>query len=224
MLVVAAPAEARAVLAGIGAPPGDPASDVSGPWVLSDPAPGFQLLLTGVGKANAAAGVARFLNPQAHGAILNVGIGGSLPGGPALGSLVAATASIYADEGLQAPDGFTDCAALGFPLGPFAGSSVPGDPGLLQFFGPLTDLAAAVATVSTCSGTDALAGAVASRTGAVAEAMEGAAVGHVASRLGVPFIEVRSISNTTGNRGAQRWEIRSALGAITRLIGQIRAG
>jgi len=164
------------------------------------------------------------LDPERHGAVLNIGIGGSLPDGPALGAVVAATASVYADEGLQTPDGFTDCAGLGFPLGPFAGSSVPADSGLLGMFGPLADLSSPVATVSTCSGTDALARMVATRTGAVAEGMEGAAVGHIAARLGVRFIEVRAISNTTGDRGAQRWEIRPALSAITRLIGQIRAG
>lgn len=221
-MVVAAPSEARAVRAGLEARQASDEAPVAAPWALCEPAPGYDLLLTGVGKTNAAAGVARLCDPQRHGAILNIGIGGSLPGGPALGSLVVATASVYADEGLQTPDGFTDCAALGFPLGPFAGSSVPADPGMLRVLGRLADLAGLVATVSTCSGTDALARVVASRTGAVAEAMEGAAVGHVASRLGVPFIEVRAISNTTGDRPAQRWEIRQALSAMTRLIGQIR--
>jgi nucleoside phosphorylase len=76
-----------------------------------------------------------------------------------------------------------------------------------------------IATVSTCAGTDARAATVARRTGAVAEAMEGAAVAQVASRLGVTFAEVRVISNTTGDRANQRWDMRGALGGLSRVAG-----
>jgi futalosine hydrolase len=185
---------------------------------------GFDLVVTGVGKANAAAGLAATLNPTRHAAILNIGIGGTLPGSDAgLGMLVVATASVYADEGLETSEGFVDCAALGFPLGPFSGSAVPADPRLLELLRPQTDRAGRIATVSTCSGTEALAAQVVARTGAMAEAMEGAAVAHVAARLGVPCAEVRAISNTTGDRVRQRWEIGPALAAITRLIGRLAA-
>lgn len=74
-----------------------------------------------------------------------------------------------------------------------------------------------IATVSTCAGTDGRAATVARRTGAIAEAMEGAAVAQVASRLGVTFSEVRVISNTTGDRGHQRWDMRGALEALSRV-------
>jgi futalosine hydrolase len=220
LLVVAAPAEARAVLDALGG--GALEAPVSGPWRLVAVSPAFDLVLTGVGKANAAAGVARVLDPNRHGAVLNLGIAGALPRcGVSLGSLLVATASVYADEGLDTPDGFTDCAGLGFPLGPFPGSAISADPRLLERLTPLTDIAAPIATVSTCSGTDALASRVASRTGAAAEAMEGAAVGQVAARLGIPFAEVRAISNTTGDRGNQRWELQPAFAALTRLIGRL---
>ena len=70
------------------------------------------------------------------------------------------------------------------------------------------------ATVATCSGSDLQADLVARRTSAVAEAMEGAAVVHAARRLGVPAIEVRAISNTTGDRDQQQWNIGKALAAL----------
>jgi futalosine hydrolase len=41
--------------------------------------------------------------------------------------------------------------------------------------------------------------------------MEGAAVVHAANRVGAPAIEVRAISNTTGNRNTQEWDIPLAL-------------
>ena len=48
----------------------------------------------------------------------------------------------------------------------------------------------------------------------MAEAMEGAAVVHAARRVGVPAIEIRSISNTTGDRATQRWDIAAAFAAL----------
>ena len=71
-----------------------------------------------------------------------------------------------------------------------------------------------IATVATCSGTDALAAGIAVRTGAIAEAMEGAAVLHAARLLGAPAIELRSISNRTGDRDRQDWKLSEAFEAL----------
>ena len=60
----------------------------------------------------------------------------------------------------------------------------------------------------------------AARTKAVAEAMEGAAVVHAARRLGVPAIELRVISNTTGDRDNQKWDLAGALAALGRSLGE----
>jgi futalosine hydrolase len=71
-----------------------------------------------------------------------------------------------------------------------------------------------IATVSTCSGTDELARAVAARTRACVEAMEGAAIAHALARLPgprIPFCEIRVVSNTTGDRSKQQWDIRGSL-------------
>jgi futalosine hydrolase len=65
------------------------------------------------------------------------------------------------------------------------------------------------------------------RTGAVAEAMEGAAVVHAALRAGVPGLEVRAISNTTGDRPTQRWDMPAAFAALGRAgdaIASLAAG
>jgi futalosine hydrolase len=75
-----------------------------------------------------------------------------------------------------------------------------------------------IATVSTCSGRDDLARAVATRTGAAAEAMEGAAVALAARRMNVRYGEVRAVSNTTGDRDRQRWAIGPALAVLSDLF------
>ncbi|GIW74765.1 MAG: futalosine hydrolase [Phycisphaerales bacterium] len=215
LLVLASELEARAVLEGLGINEGIPES-----WRPMPIEPGLRLLVTGVGKANAAAASAMALSNGPAGAVLSLGIAGILPTArpPELGQVVVATRSAYADEGLALPDGgFVGCHAMGFPLGDFDDLGVPGDPLLLHGLGKLSDRSAPIATVSTCSGTDALARAVADRTGALAEAMEGAAVGQVAVRLGVPFAEVRVMSNTTGDRAGQRWAMAQALGRLGEL-------
>jgi nucleoside phosphorylase len=67
-----------------------------------------------------------------------------------------------------------------------------------------------IATVSVCAGSERLArerGA----TGAVAESMEGAAVAFAATLFGLPFAEVRGISNLCGPREGARFDLATAV-------------
>lgn len=219
LVMLAAPAEAGAVLRAAGNTASEPRV-----WTPVRLSPACDLVMTGVGKVNAGACLA-LLAGKGYGAVLSAGIAGALPGsGLEIGRSVLATASAYADEGLLTPEGFKDCAAMGFPLGPFPPDGIAPDPGMADFLAPLTDRRGIIATVSTCSGTDALADEVVRRTGAVAEAMEGAAVAHVAARLGLPSAEVRVVSNTTGNRGVQRWDLGAALAGLARVLGPVVEG
>ncbi|MHC4769960.1 MAG: futalosine hydrolase [Planctomycetota bacterium] len=167
------------------------------------------VIVGGIGRTNAAAATTEAIlrSAEAHGA----GFGGSLPDSAlALGEAVVASSCIYAEEGLAAPAGFLDMTGLGFSLGDFEGNTVPVDERLLQRL-ERRYRAGPIATVATCSGTDASAREVVRRTGAIAEAMEGAAVVHAARRLGVAAIELRVISNTTGDRDRQQWDLPGAL-------------
>lgn len=219
-LIVVATAREAGAIPGFGA--GQPVSEWTRlEWAHAD------VVISGVGKANAAAAVARTLDPARHGLVLSVGIAGALPGAggapPSLtiGSVVCADRCVYADEGILTPEGFTGGAAMGFALGPFDDRGVQTLPALRTLAAQHGALIGPVATVSTCSGTDALARAVAQRTGAIAEAMEGAAAAHAAARLGVAAAEVRAISNTTGDRARQRWDIGAALDSLNAVLGRI---
>jgi futalosine hydrolase len=170
--------------------------------------------VSGIGRTNAAAAVAEAVVGEEFAAVVSVGIAGLLPGSPLrIGQRVVATECVYAEEGVQTPEGFKDMEGLGFPLGDFQGNRVPVCPVLLAHFAPL-GLCAPVATVATCSGTNSLAAQIAVRTGAVAEAMEGAAVVHAARRFAVPAIELRCISNTTGDRALQEWDLKVGLAGL----------
>ena len=185
-------------------------------------APELRVVVAGIGRTNAAAATAEALaEARAAGApfaaVISTGIAGALPGSNlAIGTVIVANACIYAEEGIALPEGQGDMRVLGFPLGDFEGNRVPVDGALLVAFRALGP-ACEIATVATCSGTDAAALSVRTRTGAMAEAMEGAAVVHAARRVGVPAIEIRSISNTTGDRATQRWDIAAAFAALQRV-------
>lgn len=225
LVCVAAPGEARAILAGLDAPEPDLAGAPL--WAPVHRTDRLEILVTGVGKANAAAALAHAFDAGRHAGVLSLGIAGALPGsGLDLRCVVAASRSFYADEGVLTPDGFTDLEAMGFPPGgdACAGMSVANDPSVADALerGGVPGLARSpIATVSTCSGTDAHARAVVERTGAVAEAMEGAALAFILRRLspGTPFAEVRVISNTAGDRDAQRWDLAGALGRLREIVG-----
>lgn len=180
---------------------------------------GATVVVAGVGRVNAAAATTQAI--LRHGPFdlaISAGIAGSLPGsGLAIGDGVIASESIYVEEGVITPSGFQTMSEIGFPLGPFAGNSLPGDAAALQKLVGVARIAP-IATVATCSGTDAAAALVVRRTSAIAEAMEGAAVIHVAMRLSTPGLEIRTVSNTTGDRQGQRWDVRAALQALGELV------
>jgi len=149
----------------------------------------------GVGPAAAAAGTTRLLAAGSYRAVISAGIAGGFPGRAPIGSTVLATRSIAADLGAEVPGGgFLPVEELGFGT-----SVVPADPALLR------ELAAAlpeavtgdVLTLATVTGTAATAEALAARfPRAVAEAMEGFGVATAAA--GLPFAELRTISNPIG--------------------------
>jgi len=223
LIACAVHAEARAVAGGVGVPIGESARF----WEPIDLDSGVHLMITGVGKANAAGATARALALGRYSAVWSVGVAGALPGvggGLDIGGVVCAGASVFADEGVRTPDGFTAIGEIGFPTTDGLGGELLDGTGAIRATAPVPSSvrerarAGTIATVSTGSGTDALARELADRTGAIAEAMEGAAVGLACARAGVPFAEIRAISNTTGDRGRQVWDLRAALGAITELL------
>lgn len=228
LIVIAAEREAGAVLAGLGGILGKAPS----PWERfaarddSDSlsrAP-IDIVLSGIGEANAAGAAARVFDPARHGLLVSAGVAGALPGsGLTIGDAVAAEVSIP-EVGLHTPEGFVTAAQLGFPLGGFSDPGVRADQGWLERAKAAGAVIRPVLTVAVGSGTDAMAAERADRTGAAAEAMEGAAVGITADRLGSPFLELRVISNTTGDRGRQVWDLERALASLSRLIGAVFGG
>ena len=181
---------------------------------------GVEIIVSGIGRTNAAAATTEaMICGGPIDAVMGAGVAGVLPGEDLhVRATVVATSCVYVEEGLIAPTGFADMGAMGFSLGDFEGNAVPVDARLLALLAPRFRTGP-IATVATCSGTDAAAREVVARTRAVAESMEGAAVVHAARRLGVPAGELRAISNTTGDRHRQHWDLPAALRALGDAVG-----
>ncbi len=185
---------------------------------------GAAIIVSGIGRTNAAAATTEAIIRSGHvEAVMSAGVAGALPGGHLpLGAALVATSCVYVEEGLIAPTGFAGMGAMGFSLGDFEGNAVPVDARLLSRLAPRFRTGP-IATVATCSGTNAAALEVARRTGAIAEAMEGAAVVHAARRKQVPAIELRVVSNTTGDRDRQQWDLAGALAVLGRSVDEALA-
>ena len=175
----------------------------------------------GIGRTNAAVATTTAIhNEGPFDFVISAGVAGSLPNGNlSIGDVVVASSCVYVEEGLITPDGFQDMDAMGFSLGDFSGNTVPVDATLHSLLGAI-GMTGSIATVATCSGTDEQATLVATRTNCICEAMEGAAVVHAARRVSAAAIEIRTISNTTGNRHSQEWDIELALSNLGKTVNE----
>jgi futalosine hydrolase len=188
--------------------------------------PCIQVLVTGVGAVRAAAATALALQNWPCAALLHVGVGGAYPAsGLPVGALVTAASECDPQAGILTPDGYRDLGGLGFPL-------TTAFPNRIVFDSPWADWVAQqvapaprlpFATVQCCSGTNAAAELMAFRAEAAVENMEGLAVAWTAGRFGVPYAALRAISNLTGDRDRQQWNLPVAQAVLAQAVGAILA-
>jgi futalosine hydrolase len=130
---------------------------------------------------------------------------------------VIGTRSIAADLGAETPDGFLSVEELGF------GSSVAeADPVVTKALAAALPgaITGDVLTLATVTGTAATAERLARRfPAAVAEAMEGYGVAVAAA--GLPFAELRTISNPIGPRDRAAWRLKDAFAALSTASGAL---
>ncbi len=169
-------------------------------------------LALGVGKVAAATALTRRLLERRPAAVVAFGVAGAYRASPAVGEVCVVGSECFGDEGVATPDGFVTVGRLGLADDAPRPADAPWIARLVDRLGNVAVVAGA--TVSTCSGTDAIADAVASRTGADIETMEGAAIAHVCAELGVPWVGLRAISNRTGDRDRAGWDLARAAAAV----------
>ena len=159
----------------------------------------------------------------------------------AVGDVVVATQEAYSDTGSSSPFGWLSAKELDWPIalmeGVESGGVFPLDGRLVVAALKVVDaaadrrndtafaairpeqhprvLAGPCITASQVTGVAAEAETLAERWDALAESMEGAAAAHVCALYGVPFLEVRGISNLVGDRHREHWQVRRAVAAAS---------
>lgn len=188
------------------------------------------LVVTGVGPVNAALEMGLALGARKDiSGVVNLGVAGSFDAQAApLCDPVAATGEVWPEYGLADDDGWVDPRGIGFPqLGDPGETIAPGQADARIWDAIELDPARAAAamglhlspawargvslTVAGVTGTPGRAGLMRRRTRALTENMEGFPLALACRVSGLPFLELRTVSNLVGERDRSTWRMREAL-------------
>lgn len=181
------------------------------------------LAVTGVGLVNTALAAGSLLGRDDVEGVVNLGIAGTYDGEefPML-STCYAWLETWPEYGLLDDEGSADPKAIGFPQGEINGEKIWNRVKL----NPVNDadrmgltlgekwLRASSVSVAGVTGTWERAGWLKMSCNANMENMEGYALAFAAMQKGVPFLEVRTLSNIVGSRETEDWDLKGALKAL----------
>jgi futalosine hydrolase len=183
----------------------------------------------GIGKVNTAAGLALAIEQLRPTSVIQFGIGGAyINSFASIGMVMAATHDVHIDSGVRTTEGWQGMAQVGFPLLTKHEETFynifPTDKALTQFFVNTLGLPTGIfATSETITGTFDESTAIQDQFDVSIESMEGAAAAQVCLAMGVPFAEVRSVSNIVGERDKRKWDIPRAVKRVNEVVLQTLA-
>ena len=183
----------------------------------------LQVLVTGVGMVATAAHVSRVLAASRFDVALNVGLCGTFDPSLPLGSVVHVVSDQVAELGAEDGERFLTLDDL--DLSGSDGSPSPGGP-LLNPAPPASATLIALPqvsgiTVNTVHGREDSIARVVGRLRPQVESMEGAAFMYACLVAGVPFAQLRAVSNRVERRNRAAWRVADALASLTRTAGSI---
>jgi futalosine hydrolase len=182
----------------------------------------------GVGKIAAATSLTAALIERRPQVVFQFGVCGAYPARhlrPGLAGLhvldtCVVASEIVVDAGVQTPAGFLNLAQLGLGAPVVMVADVARSRAVAALLEcPLV----AGATVSTGAGVEELSQAYAARSGAQVESMEGGAVAAVCRRFDVPHVQLRVVSNCTGDRALAGWDLDGAIAKLTTEVERVLA-
>jgi futalosine hydrolase len=179
----------------------------------------LDVLVCGVGPTAAAAATARTIADNSHmgrayDVVVNAGICGAFEGRAAIGDVLIGTDSVHAELGVALPWRFQPIDEIGF------GTNRIGCNTVLTV--AVEGVRGEILTLASITGSDGLAAQLAHRyPNAVGEAMEGFGVATAAQQAGLPFAEIRTVSNYIGDREVGHWDWDAALKALTAAIREV---
>ena len=188
----------------------------------------LDLVHLGIGKVNTAAGLALAIDRLRPQAVVQYGIGGGYVGSfTSIGMVLAASEEVHVDSGIRDHSGWRGMEALGFPLlerGDLHYNRFPTDRALTGVLVEALSVPTGVfGTSETLTGSFEAGAELQQRFDLSIESMEGAAAAQVCLALGLPFAELRAVSNIVGERDRTVWNIPAAVRAANdAVIGALR--
>jgi len=173
-------------------------------------------LVTGVGMVAMAAHLSRALARTQYDLALNIGVCGAFDRTLPLGTVVHVTSDRFSELGVEDGDAFVPADTIGL----VAANDAPFTDGhLVNARPPASSLLAALSqvsaiTVNTAHGNDTSIAAVVDRYHPQVESMEGAAFMYACLVAGVPFAQVRAVSNYVERRNRAAWQMTDAIDAL----------
>jgi futalosine hydrolase len=180
--------------------------------------PDVRPLITGVGAMAAAWSIMRQIDSGRPGLIIQAGIAGCLTG-QAPGKVFTVGEDQFSDQGVWEEGRFKSLFEMKLADGdafPFTGGQ------LVNPFRPLLGLTGlpcvGALTVNEITTNPERIRWYQQNTTAVVESMEGAALHYVCLQSGVPFLQLRSVSNAVGVRDKSKWDIKLAISRLNETL------
>jgi futalosine hydrolase len=175
------------------------------------------VITTGVGMVATAARCARALAQTRYDLALNLGVCGTFDAALELGDVVHVVRDTMPELGAEDGDRFLTLGELGL-VDDGAGPLLDGD--LVNAAPPANAVLAALPpvrgiTVNTVHGNPQSIAAIVERLHPQVESMEGAAFMYACLLAGVPFAQVRAVSNRVERRHRSSWRMDEALANLT---------
>lgn len=184
-----------------------------------------EMLITGVGAPACMYALTKRLAEKKYGMVIQAGIAGTFKNIYPLGETFFVKQDVFADLGIYESGNFFSLFDKGF-----ATANMPPykNERLVNPFSESFSLAAVNAiTVNMVSDKKEQAEMFVNKYDPDIETMEGAALHYVCISEGVPFIQLRSISNFVGDRPGIKWKMKEAVESLnenlTRIVQQIQS-
>ena len=177
----------------------------------------FDLCVSGVGILHSTHALCRFLSGEKPDIAIQAGVGGGFhPLKHPIGTCVAVGSEIQGDLGVLEPGGIwkglPDMGLMDADQAPYtSGRLINPHRDLLGCSGLPVVNGVTVNQVSTAS---ELISMMAHQLAADVESMEGAAFHYACLEAGIPFLQLRGLSNLVGDRDKSRWQMSPALNSV----------
>jgi futalosine hydrolase len=164
------------------------------------------VLVTGIGLVATAAQSARRMAQTRYDLAFNFGVCGSFDRSLALGTVVQITTDRMSELGAEDDDRFMTMQELGLAAQDAIVNLAPPQNAALRQLPAVSGI-----SVNTVHGSERTIAAVVERFHPQVESMEGAAFAYACALSGVPYAQVRAVSNIVERRNRDRWRLDLAI-------------